>query len=437
MSETKTLGRTMGLKKKLAIGGAVMVAAFGGTGAAAFGMSNEVHLEVEGQTKTIRTFERNVGEILENQEVAVEDHHKVSPSLSEEISNGEEIIVEKLPHVTVDYEGETTSFYTESKTVEQVLKDQGYDLTDVRVNLDLRTVLDPERPVTIIVDQGYDLTFTGMNGEYSVKDFDSNTIGEAVDAHLGDVEETDEITPGRDTVIIEDTSITIKRIRTNTTTEEAPISHGSKRVEDANLPEGEEKVTTKGKDGVLVKTLEKVTEDGKEVSSKVVKEETKTEAVDEVITVGTKKPEPAPAPAPEPAAPAEAQAPASESAPEPASPAEVKEAAPKQQAPKKSSRSAERVSSNSGKSAPAVSNGSVWDRLAQCESGGNWSINTGNGYRGGLQFSSSTWRAYGGGKYAPYADQATREQQIDIAKKVQAGQGWGAWPACTKKLGIR
>ena len=79
----------------------------------------------------------------------------------------------------------------------------------------------------------------------------------------------------------------------------------------------------------------------------------------------------------------------------------------------------------------------MWDRLAQCESGGNWSINSGNGYYGGLQFSKSTWLAYGGGQYAPTANQATRDQQIAIAKKTQASQGWGAWPACTKKLGIR
>lgn len=78
-----------------------------------------------------------------------------------------------------------------------------------------------------------------------------------------------------------------------------------------------------------------------------------------------------------------------------------------------------------------------WDRLAECESGGNWAINTGNGYYGGLQFHPQTWLGYGGGQYAPTANLATREQQIEIAKKVQASQGWGAWPACTAKLGIR
>ena len=77
---------------------------------------------------------------------------------------------------------------------------------------------------------------------------------------------------------------------------------------------------------------------------------------------------------------------------------------------------------------------SAWDRLAGCESGGNWSINTGNGFYGGLQFTASTWRAYGGTAYASRADLASRSQQIAVAQRVLAGQGWGAWPACSAKL---
>ncbi|MEV5437925.1 transglycosylase family protein [Streptomyces sp. NPDC052682] len=77
---------------------------------------------------------------------------------------------------------------------------------------------------------------------------------------------------------------------------------------------------------------------------------------------------------------------------------------------------------------------SEWDAVAQCESGGNWSINTGNGYYGGLQFSASTWAAYGGTQYASTADKATKAQQIQIAEKVLASQGKGAWPVCGKNL---
>ncbi|MGW1672159.1 transglycosylase family protein [Streptomyces sp. NPDC002324] len=77
----------------------------------------------------------------------------------------------------------------------------------------------------------------------------------------------------------------------------------------------------------------------------------------------------------------------------------------------------------------------VWDRIAKCESGGDWHINTGNGYYGGLQFAASTWRAYGGTAYAATADRASRAQQIAVATKVQRAQGWGAWPTCSRRAG--
>jgi resuscitation-promoting factor RpfA len=85
--------------------------------------------------------------------------------------------------------------------------------------------------------------------------------------------------------------------------------------------------------------------------------------------------------------------------------------------------------------APAHADSVNWDAIAQCESGGNWSINTGNGYSGGLQFSRSTWLAYGGGKYAPTANQASRSEQIAVAERTLAGQGIGAWPVCGKRAG--
>ncbi len=79
---------------------------------------------------------------------------------------------------------------------------------------------------------------------------------------------------------------------------------------------------------------------------------------------------------------------------------------------------------------------SVWDALAQCESGGNWAINTGNGYYGGLQFSLATWNGYGGAAYAEYPHQATREEQIAVAERLRAARGYQPWPACRAKLGL-
>lgn len=83
--------------------------------------------------------------------------------------------------------------------------------------------------------------------------------------------------------------------------------------------------------------------------------------------------------------------------------------------------------------ANAATEGATWDALAQCESGGNWAANTGNGFSGGLQFSASTWAAYGGNGSA---SAASREQQIAVAEQVQASQGWGAWPSCAAQLGL-
>jgi hypothetical protein len=84
--------------------------------------------------------------------------------------------------------------------------------------------------------------------------------------------------------------------------------------------------------------------------------------------------------------------------------------------------------------AEAAAGGSHWDRIAQCESGGNWAVDSRNGYYGGLQFNPSTWRAHGG---AGLPHQASKSEQIAVAERVLATQGWKAWPACSKKLGLR
>lgn len=83
-----------------------------------------------------------------------------------------------------------------------------------------------------------------------------------------------------------------------------------------------------------------------------------------------------------------------------------------------------------GASTAQAATAAEWDTVAACESGGNWAINTGNGYQGGVQFSQSTWSGFGGGEFAPSAHMATKEQQIIVAERTLAGQGKGAWPTC-------
>jgi hypothetical protein len=94
-----------------------------------------------------------------------------------------------------------------------------------------------------------------------------------------------------------------------------------------------------------------------------------------------------------------------------------------------------RVGTKPGTDVPPINMGSVWDALAQCEAGGNWGINTGNGFFGGVQFDQNTWERNGGLRYAQRADLATREEQIAIAEVTRARQGWGAWPTCSGRIG--
>ncbi len=89
-----------------------------------------------------------------------------------------------------------------------------------------------------------------------------------------------------------------------------------------------------------------------------------------------------------------------------------------------------------GAAPAAAATTTVWDRVAKCESGGNWKINTGNGYYGGLQFAAGTWNANGGRTYASQAHRATKAEQIAIARRVLAGQGPGAWPTCSRRAGL-
>jgi resuscitation-promoting factor RpfB len=94
-----------------------------------------------------------------------------------------------------------------------------------------------------------------------------------------------------------------------------------------------------------------------------------------------------------------------------------------------------RVGAKPGTEVPPVSNGTTWDALSRCEAGGNWAINTGNGFYGGVQFDQNTWERNGGLRYAQRADLATREEQIAIADVTRARQGWGAWPVCSGRVG--
>ncbi|WP_141110688.1 resuscitation-promoting factor [Actinomyces oris] len=223
-------------------------------------------------------------------------------------------------------------------------------------------------------------------------------------------------------------SVTPSTQKVTTETVEAADPHGSVQQESSDLSEGETKVATAGVDGVVRTTYEVTTVGGKEVSRTPVAQVVVTQKVDEVVLVGT------------------GAAKKQESKPEQSQGQGQSQSQGQGQSQSQGQGQTQAPSESSGGSGGSASGGSagttgggagddgVWAQLAQCESGGNPATNTGNGFYGMYQFTLETWQSLGGTGYPHEADAAT---QTAMAKKLQAQAGWGQWPGCADKLGLR
>ena len=213
-------------------------------------------------------------------------------------------------------------------------------------------------------------------------------------------------------------SVTPSTQKVTTETVEAADPHGSVQQESSDLSEGETKVATAGVDGVVRTTYEVTTVGGKEVSRTPVAQVVVTQKVDEVVLVGTgaaKKQE---------SKPEQSQGQGQSQS----------QGQGQTQAPSASSESSGGSGASTDSNNNQAGDDGVWAQLAQCESGGNPATNTGNGFYGMYQFTLETWQSLGGTGYPHEADAAT---QTAMAKKLQAQAGWGQWPGCADKLGLR
>ncbi len=189
----------------------------------------------------------------------------------------------------------------------------------------------------------------------------------------------DLVTPSAWAPLRPDQTVTVQRVEYVEEVEEVVLEHDEVRRNTSSLDRGRTRVDQEGRDGLRLDTYEVTLVDGEETERELLDREVVTEPRDRVVLVGTRVPPPPPA-------------------------------------------------------RTSTVGGSVWDRLAQCESSGNWQANTGNGYYGGLQFLPSTWRSVGG---TGLPHQASRAEQIHRAQILQARSGWGQWPACSRRLGLR
>lgn len=385
----KRINNSRSLPLRLATGGVLSTLAVGGVVAVA--AQKDLVVDVNGDKVELATFAKDVDGVLQAAGVQVGEEDIVSPAPSESVADGDEISVRTAKPVAVSIDGEQQQLSTTDLTVSDLLNNlQGVNPgaavksgeDDVDKDAQLKDGMDLEvvSPKIIKINDGGKNTYTKIAAK---------TVGDVLKERGIKLGEDDRVFPAKEEKVTEGMSIKVERIdiQTEDVTEEFDAEPNF--VDDPELEAGAEEVREQGEKGKREITRKVVLKNGKKESEEVIKDEVVVGPKPATIARGAKQAEPEP------------------------------------------------QGGNSGAAAPAVADGSVWDAIAQCESNGNWSINTGNGFSGGLQFAPSTWAGLGGTEYAPEAWQATREQQIAVAQKVQAAQGWGAWPACTAKLGLR
>jgi uncharacterized protein YabE (DUF348 family) len=345
--------------------------------------NKDVTLAVDGASTEVATTAGTVGEVLADQGVTVGDRDVVAPSLDAKVTDGTRIAVQFARQVTVNVDGKTQTFWTTATSVDQALTSQGIAVDGAKLSTSRSTTIG-RQGLTFDLATLKTVTVKAA-GKAKKVETTATTVGEALTAAAITPDDDDLISADRSAAVKDGSTVTYTKVDIKTVTKKESVAYTTVRKNSSSVAKGKTVVDRSGKSGSKKVVYREVRYDGKVKSRKAVKTTVTAKPTSRILLIGTKK-------------------------------------------------SAASSSGSSGGRAPSVASGSAWDKLAQCESGGNWHINTGNGYYGGLQFSLSTWRAYGG---SGLPSSHSREQQIAIAKKVQAAAGWGQWPACSRKAGLR
>ncbi|MFF1827931.1 transglycosylase family protein [Paenarthrobacter sp. NPDC058040] len=341
------------------------------------GNNKTVTLNVDGKVSSIQTFGGTVDQVVKAAKVELKNDDRVSPALDTRVENGSVVNVNLAKAVSIELDGARKTVNTNAPDVAGLVTELGVaSSSEISQPKDASLAVEGSF-VSISTPKTISLVADGKDTSTTTTASDVAEVLKDAGITLG---ASDRVSQPSNAPVIQDMVIKVSRVDTSKTadaTEEVPFD--SVRTDSADLYKGEEKVTQKGVAGSVVKTFKLVLVDGREASRTLVSSNVTTQPVTEKVAVGTKA-RPA-------ATPAKAVSGAATGAP----------------------------------------NEAMWDRIAQCESGGNWAINTGNGYYGGLQFSSPTWLANGGGAYAPTANLASKAQQIEIANRLYAKNGLRDW----------
>ncbi|WEV76679.1 ubiquitin-like domain-containing protein [Janibacter cremeus] len=389
--------------RRITQAGVVGALALGVSGVVA--MDKSVALSVDGEKSTVHAFGGTVGDVLDKQGIDLDKHDVVTPSADTPVENDQTIVVRYGRKLTLTVDGQERTYWTTATTVGAALKELGIrGGEDAKLSAS-RSQSIGRQGLELKVNTPKDVTFV-VAGKKSTETVTAGTVEAALKEADIAFDSDDELKPGGDARLEDDMKVTLDRIERKTTTKKQSIPFKTRIKHDSSVTEGTRTVEREGRTGSETLTLKVTYENGDVVRTKETDSKVTAKPLAKIVVVGTKeKPEPTPEPAPEPA-------------PEPSS------------SSTSSSSSSSSDSSSSSSSSGAgldLSNAAMWDRIAQCESTGNWSINTGNGYYGGLQFDIQTWLGAGGGDFAQRADLASRAEQITVANRVYADRGTQPW----------
>jgi resuscitation-promoting factor RpfB len=342
---------------------------------------NTMTISIDGQASEITTDGETVEEVLEAEGIEIGRHDVVAPDLGTKVDDGARIAVLFGRPLDVSLDGEKSRHWVTATDVttalDQIgLRVNGADLSVSRSASISRTGMD----VTIVTPKR--VTFAIAGARPVKKNVAALTVAQALKMRNVKVDKDDLVQPRLGALLDDGDRITVTRVKVVDRKVGEAIAYGTETTSDASMYEGEKKVVREGRNGSRQVTYRVRYENGKLVARRAIQVSNVVNPVAALVKVGTKEKVEAPAAAP----------------------------------------------------ANYASGGTVWDSLAASESGGNWAINTGNGYYGGLQFSLGTWQAYGG---VGLPSDNSRESQIAVATRLRdASGGYGAWPHCSASLGL-
>jgi resuscitation-promoting factor RpfB len=360
---------------RLLVGATLLTLTFAGGYAVA--AHKTVTLTVDGAQMTVPTMKSRVIDVVKENGFDVGERDDLYPSADQPVHPSDAIVLRRSRPLQVSLDGQgTRQVWTTAATVQEALAQ--LEMTD-------------NAPAA--ASRGSRVPLAGMSlPVVSAKTVQLNDAGVIRTVHLAapnvaglleaagvPLEQRDTVLPAASSPVVDGMQIQVTRIRIDKVTERVPLPPNNKRIEDVTMNMSRQVVDDPGAPGTQDVTFAVAKVNGVETGRLPVANVVVTPARDGVLRVGAKP----------------------------------------------------------GTEVPPVTNGAQWDALARCESTGNWAINTGNGFFGGVQFDQNTWERQGGLRYAPRADLATREEQIAIAEVTRARQGWGAWPTCSGRIGAR